>query len=59
LQAFVEELAELFAGNFGAADLGNRRARRAAEHVADAPDREAHDQKGDDGKHDRLADPVR
>ena len=44
LQALVVGLAELLDRDFGAADLGERRAAEAAENIVDAPDREARGQ---------------
>src|SRR5262249_24043544 len=58
LQAIVVEHAELIDGELGAADLGHRGTAEAAENVADSPDREADDQKAEDGGQDDLAEPV-
>ena len=59
LQAVVIELAKLLDRYFGAADRGHRVASKAAEYVADAPDRETD---RDDAHHDShygLAEPGR
>ena len=55
LQVVVIGLAELLDGYLGVADLGDGRASEAAKDIADAPDRERHDEAPDDQAHDRLA----
>ena len=58
LQAVIVNLAELLDRDLGMANLGDGRTPKAAEHVADAPDRETEHEKAHHGGHDDLADPV-
>jgi len=58
LEPLVVELAEPVHRDLGPPDRGHRIAAETAEYVADAPDREADDEKADDGRHDRLAEPT-
>lgn len=58
LQTVVIGLAELLGGDFGAADLGERRPAEAAEYVGNTPDSEADDQDAHHDRHDGLANPV-
>ena len=55
----VVVLAELFDGDFLAADLGHLVLAKTAENVADAPDREADGQHAEHDAHDDLAEPGR
>src|SRR5262249_1427472 len=59
LQALVIDLPELLDPDLGVADLGEAGPAEAAENVAGSPDREAYDQEAHDGRHDRLAEPIR
>src|SRR4029077_17233427 len=58
LDAVVIDLAELLGGDFGRADLGDRRAAEAAEDVADAPDREADRDHAENDRHHDPPEPV-
>jgi hypothetical protein len=59
LQTLVVDLAELLGADLRPADLGETRSAETPEDIADAPDREAHDQKAHDNAHDGLAEPIR
>ena len=52
------DLAELFGGDLGPADLGQRRLPKALEDVGDAPDSKAENQHSHHDAHDGLAEPV-
>ena len=58
LQAIPVERAELLDRDLGRSDLGEGRAAEAAENIADAPDREADDQKAHDRAQDGPANPA-
>ena len=58
LQTIVIGLAELLDRDFGAADLGQRRAAEAAENVVDAPDRETAGEQRHHHAHDGAAHPI-
>ena len=58
LQLVRIKRAELLDGDLGLPDLGERRAAKAAEDVADPPDCEADHQHRDHGPHDGFADPA-
>lgn len=58
LHAVVVGLPERLDRDFGAADLGERRAAEATENVVDAPDREARGEEAHDHGHDRAAEPI-
>ena len=59
LHALVIGLAKLLDRNFGATNLGERRAAVAAENVVDAPDRKAQGQDSHDDAHHGAAEPIR
>ncbi len=58
LQALVIDAPELVDRDFGAADLGERRAAEAAKDVVDAPDREARGKQAHDHAHHGAAEPI-
>src|SRR6185295_1456084 len=58
LQAVVVELAELLDRDLGRSDLGDRRAPKTPENVADAPQDENTRDQGENDPHQDAADPV-